>query len=218
MFENRFDAGRKLVQELIQYKDQHPVIVALARGGVPVGFEIARELHAPLEVLIVRKLSLATNPEFGIGAITEGNVQVLDKEIIHHLKIPDQELLEIIEKEKQELYRRIQLYRNNKPLPKLTNQLIILVDDGLATGVSAEAAIVYLKKQKPKHIIFTAPVCAKNTSKEFMDMGMNVICLVYPANFGSVAQEYKEFDQLTDEEVIHLLQKSRNNFTTNPLN
>lgn len=209
IFENRQDAGIRLAAGLAKYKEKQPIIVALPRGGVPVGFKIAKILHAPLEIVVARKIGAPRNPEFGIGGIAEGNVYVLDEPTVRLLKISKKELADVINKEKEELKRRVTLYRNDKPLPSLKNRTVILVDDGLATGVTARAAIAGIKKRKPKQIIFASPVCAYDTARELRNVVDAVICITTPIDFTSVGAWYKSFEQTTDEEVIELLKQSK---------
>lgn len=209
IFENREEAGRKLAVKLSKYRAEKPLVLALPRGGVPVGFEIAEKLGASLDVLISRKIGAPHNPEFGIGAVAEGNIRVLDKPVIRLLNISKEDLETVSNEEKRELVRRAELYRSNQPLPSFKNRIIILVDDGLATGVTARAAIKALKKQNPKKIVFASPVCAYDTAGEFRHLVDDVVCVSTPVDFESVGLWYRNFDQVTDREVINLLHQSK---------
>lgn len=209
IFVNRIDAGKQLARQLIAFMNKEPIIFAIPRGGVPVGFVVAEILHAPLEVLVVRKISVLHNPEFGIGAIAEGNIRILDKPAQQRLPISQIELEEIIRREKIELKRRVSIYRNDKPFPRLKNKTAILVDDGLATGVTARAAITSLKKRKPKHLVFASSVCAYDAAEELRDIVDSVICVIKPVDFRAVGQWYSKFNQVSDEEVIALLWQNR---------
>ncbi len=209
IFENRQEAGRRLATELAEYKDKQVVILALPRGGIPIGFEIAKILHAPLEVLVARKIGAPYNPEFGIGAIAEGNVRVLDEPTLKLLEISKKGLDEVTDKEKEELKRRVALYRNNKPLPILKDRVVILVDDGLATGVTARAAIRGIRKHKPRELIFASPVCAYDTAAEFKHLVDDVVCVTKPVDFSAVGSWYRSFEQVSDEEVVELLRRSK---------
>ena len=164
MFADRIEAGEKLAAKLLTYQNEGPLVIALPRGGVAVGSPIASTLHAPLEVVIVRKLGAPQNLELGIGAIAEDGVEYLDTDMLDYFQVSQGTLHLIQEREIAEMERRKRLYRKGKPLPLLTNRTVILVDDGLATGVSAYAAILSLKKHHPKKILFAVPVCSMETA------------------------------------------------------
>lgn len=208
MFEDRVDAGQQLAAQLKDYKDS-PIVLALPRGGVPVGFAVAKVLGVALDVIVVRKIGAPHNREFGIGAVAEGNVQVLDESTIKLLAVAKTELAEVIKKEKEELKRRVALYRNNKPLPALKNKTVILVDDGLATGVTARAAIASVKKRKPKQVIFASPVCAYDTAQELLHVVNKVVCVTTSVDFTAVGAWYRSFEQTTDAQVVVLLKRSK---------
>lgn len=207
VFEDRREAGKLLAKKLVPFQKEHPIVLALPRGGVPIGFEIAKSMYVPLDVLVVRKIGSPHNPEFGIGAIAEENTQILDKSSINTLGISKKELAGIIKKEKEELKRRVNLYRKNRSPPLMKDKTVIIVDDGLATGVTAKAAISSVKKGKPKQVIFAAPVCAYDTIQELKGLVDNVVCIAKPHDFGSVGRWYREFEQISDEEVINFLKK-----------
>lgn len=207
VFENRQEAGKLLAIELAYYKNKKPIVLALPRGGVPVGFEIARILHAPLDVFVARKIGIPQNPEFGMGAVAEGNVKVFNERIIS--LIPKEKLEGETFRQEEELKRRIKMYRHNKPLPPLTSKVVILVDDGLATGVTARAAITSIKKQKPKMIIFASPVCAYDTAKELKDMVDDIVCVATLVDLKAVGMWYQSPHEVVDEEVVEFLKQSR---------
>jgi putative phosphoribosyl transferase len=209
VFENRHEAGKLLASELARYKRSKPVILALPRGGVEVGFEIAKILRAPLDVLVTRKIGSLNNPEFGIGAISEGNERILDESTVNFLGIPKKDLEQAIEKEQKELNRRVAIYREGRPIPLLKDRTVILVDDGVATGVTARAAIVSIRKQKPKQVILASPVCAYSAVRKFQRLADKVICLTTPADFSAVGIWYRSFEQVTDEKVVKLLRQSK---------
>lgn len=208
VFENRQEAGKKLGSELLKFRDQNPFVLAMPRGGVPIGVEVAEILHAPLEVIIVRKIGLSGNREFGIGAIAEGDIKVLDNATLEALGIDDEELADTIELEEQELKRRVQIYRNGKQLPNLTGKTAILVDDGMATGITAKAAIKAVKKLTPKKIILATPVCALDTVESLKNLVDEAICLAAPFEFSAVGLWYRNFTQVSDQEVIDLLKRN----------
>lgn len=207
MFEDRVEAGKQLAQRLTKYENESPLVVALPRGGVAVGFPIAKALHAPLEVEIVRKLGAPQNLELGIGAIAEDGVVYLDQDMLEYFQVSTGTLRLIQEREKAELERRRQLYRGGKPLGLLTNRTVILVDDGLATGVTARAAILSLKKHHPKKIIFAVPVCSQETAIDIREMVDSIICLEHPEKLDAIGRYYEDFRQVTDEEVLAQLRR-----------
>lgn len=209
IFEDRKEAGKLLAARLKTLKLGKPIILALPRGGVPTGYEIAEVLNLPFYVFVARKIGSPENPEFGIGSIAEGNVLILERELINNLHISQKQLKEIINLEKEELKRRVFLYRNNQPIPSLKNKIVILVDDGLATGITARAAIQAIKKQNPKNVIFASPVCAYDTAEQFFKLVDNVVCITIPGDFSAVGLWYRHFEQVTDEEVIDLLHKNQ---------
>lgn len=216
LFKDRTEAGRFLAAELTKDiltnsdpRARQPIILALPRGGVPIGVMIAQTLHAPLEVINARKIGAPHNLELGIGALAEGNIRILDKSIIKILNISKKELTGETQKAKEELSRRIALYRNNKPLVPLKGKTVILVDDGLATGVSAQAAISAIKKKHPKKLFFASPVCARDSAKALKSLVDGVICITTPVDFTAVGCWYRNFEQVTDEKVMALLGQSK---------
>lgn len=211
MFEDRVEAGKLLGERLAKYENEAPLVIALPRGGVVVGSPIAKALHSPLEVVIARKLGAPQNLELGIGAVAEDGIVYLDHDMLDYFEISGSTLRLIEERELLEVERRKQIYRNGKPLPLLTNRTVILVDDGLATGVTARAAILSLKKHHPKKIIFALPVCSKETAGEIRSMVDTSICLEKPERMDAIGRYYEDFAQVSDEEVLSLLHKSTNN-------
>lgn len=208
VFENRQEAGRQLAAKLSRYKNKNAIVLALPRGGIYIGFEVAKALHLPLDVIVSRKIGAPVNPEFGIGAISENNVQVMDEHAVKSLGISKEELKKTVRKEKKELRRRVDDYRNKKAL-SLANKIVILVDDGVATGVTARAAIVSIKKQKPKQVIFAVPVCALEAVDTFKSLADKFICIEKPGNLSAVGNWYKSFNQVEDAEVISLLKQNK---------
>ncbi len=208
LFRNRTEAGNRLAERLAEYADARPIILALPRGGVPVGYQVAQKLHAPLEVIVVRKIGEPNNPEFGIGAVAEGDTLILDQELIETLGTDSTAITNLISQEKTELMRRVQVYRGGRPLPSLRNQTIILVDDGLATGITARGAITAVKKQQPRQLILATPVGAADTVQALQKEVDQLVCLATPANFAAVGTWYEQFDQTEDEEVVKLLHQA----------
>lgn len=208
IFKDRQEAGRKLGESLNKYQSENPIVLSIPRGGVVTGFEVAKLLKAPLDMIIVRKVGVPSQPELGMGAVAEGNIEILDKDMIKSLRIPKDLVDEVVLKEKAEIERRKNLYRYNKPIIDVKDRFVILVDDGLATGISARAAIESLKKLKPKKIIFAAPVCAKESVKSMKNLVDEVYCMLTPSGFSAVGNWYQNFDQVADEEVKEMLRNS----------
>ena len=209
IFKDRIEAGQQLAKELLAYRNKKDLLIlALPRGGVPVAFEIAKLLHAPITVFLVRKLGVPGQEELAMGAIAEGNINILDNELIHYLNITEQQVQHVLQKEQHELTRRLQHYRLGKPLPALNNKVIVLVDDGIATGATFKAAIQALKILKPKRLIVATPVASQSSLQEITALVDETVCLATPEPFYSIGQWYQYFDQTNDEEVLNLLQAS----------
>jgi putative phosphoribosyl transferase len=212
MFEDRLDAGKKLAAKLLGREKEKAIVIALPRGGVSVAVPIAQALQTPLEVLIVRKLGSPYDPEMGIGAVAEDGVTFLDTELVNLLQVATSIVKFLREKEIIELERRKQLYRNGKPLPLLTNKTVVLVDDGLATGVTAHAALLSLKKLHPKKIIFAVPVCSEETARSIRMFVDRIICLDGIDKLEAIGKYYHDFNQVSDEEVVAYLHKVNRNY------
>jgi predicted phosphoribosyltransferase len=209
-FEDRRDAGRKLAAKLSRFRDERCVVFGLPRGGVPVGYEISRSLGAPLDVFVSRKLGAPGQPEFGIGAVAAGGVRVLSTDVIRRLGISEEYVERITAQEVAEVNRRLRFFRGGRPEMVVEGRIAILVDDGLATGVTARAAVEALKLRKPGRLILAAPVCAAQTAELFLSRVDELLCLASPSDLGAIGLWYKNFDQTTDEEVVRLLEKARN--------
>jgi predicted phosphoribosyltransferase len=210
IYENRLQAGRYLATLLEQYANNPDVIVlALPRGGVPVGFEVAKALNVPLDVFIVRKLGVPGHEELAMGAIATGGIIVLNNEVINMLHIPRRIIDAVAAREEQELQRRDHLYRDDRPLPDVKGKIIILVDDGLATGSTMRAAIEALKQEHPARIVVATPVGAPQTCEELGQLVSQVICAQTPEPFYGVGYWYQNFEQTSDQEVHDLLAQAR---------
>ncbi|MBI2022876.1 phosphoribosyltransferase [Candidatus Daviesbacteria bacterium] len=207
MFANRATAGVKLAEKLKKIKFTNPLILALPRGGVPVGFEIAKRLKTPLEVIVARKIGSPNNPELGVGAISEEGNIVLDRGLIGFLGISDLELRKIITSENEELQRRINLYRKGKKIGGLSKFEVILVDDGLATGGTAKAAVKFIKTKKPKKLIFASPIGSREIVESIKKMVDDIVILDIADGLGSIGAWYRDFKQLTDKEVLEILKR-----------
>jgi len=208
LFINRQDAGQKLASALASYqKATETLVIALPRGGVVVGFEVAQFLQLPLDIFCPRKIGAPFNPEFAIGAITETGDGVFSKDVIQHLGISQTELDALIEKEKKEAARRLAYFRKGLPPRQLQSKRVILVDDGLATGSTMRAAIKTAKAENAKEVIVAVPVAPPDTMKLIEKEADKTLSLYVPANFYAVGQFYEFFDQTTDDEVVDLLNR-----------
>ena len=208
-FLNRVDAGRQLARRLTAHAGRSDVIVlALPRGGVPVAAEIASTLTAPLDVFLVRKIGVPGHPELAMGAIAEGGVRVLHEHLIEELGISRATVDQISSRERLELDRRDRLYRGDRPAPVVRDRTVILVDDGLATGATMEAAIAALREMKPARIIVAVPVGAMETCDRIGKLADEVVCLSTPTFFNAVGQWYEDFSETSDRDVRDLLAPS----------
>ena len=208
MFENRTDAGRKLATRLQKYRDRSPMIIALPRGGVPVGYEVAKALGAPLDVLIARKIGAPGQAEFGIGAIAQGGAVYLNQDLVRDLGVTQEYLDVVTRREMAEMARRLRAYRGNRAPLDVAGRTVIVVDDGLATGATTRAAVRALRKMSPREIILAVPVCAAQTAREIRAEFDEVICASAPEQFRAVGLWYNDFEQTTDEEVVSLLARA----------
>lgn len=216
-FADRRSGGRALAARLSWVKARKDaVVLALPRGGVPVAFEIARKLNAPLDVFLVRKLGVPGQEELAFGAIASGGVTVFNKSVLRFLELSDEELKAIIEREQKELERREKLYRGNRPPLDLTGKICILVDDGLATGATMTAALDAVRAHRPQQIIIAAPVACESVCRTLAKLpGERCVCVMQPEPFDAVGKWYEDFEQTTDEEVLELLARAVNDSRAN---
>jgi putative phosphoribosyl transferase len=205
-FADRRDAGRRLAEQLTSLASEQPIVVALPRGGVPVGREIADALDAPLEILAVRKLGPPHNPEYGIGALAEDGTLVVDSEAIAVLRIPNGELDAIVAHEAAELVRRVRAYRGDRPPLDLEGRTVIVVDDGVATGVTDTAALRAVRRQNPRRVLLAVPVSSPDAVQRLRSEADQIVCLRVPPRLRSVGEWYRDFSQVSDEEVLDALQ------------
>lgn len=213
-YHNRQEAGIILAKHLKAITHQEDkIVLALPRGGVPVAFEIAKQLSAPLDVFIVRKLGVPGHEELAFGALATGGAHVFNDEIIQSLQLDDVEIKKVIAKEEKELKRREIAYRDNAPLPKLKGKTVILVDDGIATGATMRVAIQSLRQFSPKKLIVAVPVADYDLSQKLEPLADEFICPLRPKHFYAVGAWYDDFGQTEDEEVHQLLNQSKD-FTT----
>ena len=206
-FSTRRKAGEELASKLGKYAGRGDVLVlALPRGGVPVGYEVARALHAPLDVFVVRKLGVPEDEELAMGAIASGGVRIVNEEVTRAVGISEEAIDAVARQEWVELERRERLYRGDRPRPAVQDRTVILVDDGLATGSTMRAAATALRQMRPAKIIVAVPVAAPETCDEFREEVDEVICAIIPEPFMAVGAWYEDFSQTSDDEVRELLQ------------
>ncbi len=211
-FRNRLEAGRLLGERLRQESLRRPVwVLAVPRGGVEVGYAIARALQAPMEVIIARKIGAPGNPELGIGAVSYGGTIVWNEPLVRALGLSEAQLRRLADDEYLELRRREHVYRRNRPMPSLKGTTVILTDDGLATGITARAAIEAIRAMNPAEIVLAVPVCAPESAEEIRPLVDRMICLLTPSPFYAVGMWYQEFPQLMDDEVLAYLEAAQGN-------
>lgn len=215
-FRDREEAGRLLAERLREYAGEAPVVLALPRGGVAVGYEIARALDAPLDVMMVRKLGVPWHPELGMGAIAEGGAVYLNRDVLAEAELDPEELQRVIDEEARELERRVQRYRGGRPPPELKGRTVILVDDGLATGGTARAAIRALRDFGVGRIILALPVAASQTAELLRPEVDALVAVQEPSNLWAIGNWYEDFHQMTDEEVLVLLDQAHRSTGVSP--
>ena len=208
-FRDRAQAGRTLARMLSTYANRPGVLVlALPRGGVPVGYEVARALAAPLDVFLVRKLGLPGHEELAMGAIATGGVRVLNDEVLAHVNVPSAVIEAVAAREAAELERRERVYRGDRPPPNVRGRTVILVDDGLATGATMRAAVEALRQQAPARIVMAVPVAAPSVCEEFQHAVDQAVCAMTPEPFFAVGLWYEDFSPTSDDEVRDLLARA----------
>lgn len=206
VFHDRFEAGRLLGERLASLRrDKAVLVLALPRGGVPVAYEVAKALAAPLDVLLVRKLGYPAQPELAMGAIASGGAVVLNQDAIDELDIPRQVIEQVAARELEQLRRREEIYRRDRPPVDVADRIVILVDDGLATGSTMRAAVGTLKRQRPRRLIIAVPVGARVTCAELSREADEVVCVECPPDFRAVGVWYRDFSPVADETVQRLL-------------
>ncbi len=209
LFADRFDAGRRLADALGEYVDNPDIVVlALPRGGVPIGYEVASRLHAPLDLYLVRKLGVPGHEELAMGAVAGDGTCVVDEDLIASLQIDEATLEEVIRRETAELRRRETVYRESRPTLDVAGKIVIVVDDGLATGATMRAAAMALRAQNPAAIVAAVPVAAPRTCAGLQRVVERVVCVYTPEPFHAVGLYYRNFEQTGDDEVRRLLSRS----------
>lgn len=208
-FRDRAEAGRALARELRRRQEQgalpRPVVLALPRGGVPVGREVARALDAPLDVLVARKIGAPAHEEYGVGALAGDDPPLFDRWAMDRLGLTEEALAGVVERERAELHRREDRYRQGRPPPRLDGHTAIVVDDGLATGSTARAALRRVRRQQPARVVLAVPVSAPEAAASLREEADDVVCLSAPGDFLSVGEWYEDFAQLTDDDVLEAL-------------
>jgi putative phosphoribosyl transferase len=210
LFRNRTDAGRQLVPLLEHLRDRKPIVLALPRGGVPVGFEIARVLKAPLDLMLVRKLGAPFNPEYAIGAVVDGQPPgiFVDEDIVGQLRIPQDYIDRTIRHELAEIERRRNTYRRDRPPVPVAGRTVIVVDDGIATGATVRVALRALRQAGPERVILAVPVAPPSAIEALRPDFDEAVCVATPEDFGSIGSFYDDFSQLDDAAVINLLDRA----------
>jgi putative phosphoribosyl transferase len=209
LFRDRTEAGQVLAARLTEYGDRADVLVlALPRGGVPVAYEVARALHVPLDIFLVRKLGVPGHEELAMGAIASGGVRVLNEDVVRELRISPETIASVAAGEQRELERRERSYRGERPMFDVRGRTVLLIDDGLATGSTMRAAIAALRRKGPARIVVAVPVGSSETCAEFQDEADETVCARTPEPFYAVGRWYEDFTQTTDEEVHDLMHRA----------
>jgi putative phosphoribosyl transferase len=208
-FRDRRDAGQRLAALVAELDLPAPIVLALPRGGVPVAAEVAERLGAQLDVLVARKLGAPQQPELGLGALAEGGVRVLDDDLVRRLGLTERDLEAVTAREQLELDRRVQAYRGGRPLPAVAGRAVVVVDDGVATGGTAEAALRSVRAGGPARLVLAVPTAAPDAVRRLAQVADDVVCVIAPESLTAVGQWYEDFTQTTDREVADLLAAAR---------
>lgn len=207
IFKNRSDAGQRLAIALARYAPERPLVLALPRGGVPVAYEVARALDAPLDVFIARKLGAPLQPEFAIGAVAEGGVVIVDP-TAEEVGVDAQRLARAIAREQAEIATRVERFRGGRPLGDVRGRTVIVIDDGIATGATARASLRALRAMGPARLVLAVPVVAADTVATLRGEVDELVCLEAPVDFAAVGYWYEDFEQVSDDEVSELLRRA----------
>jgi putative phosphoribosyl transferase len=210
LFADRSEAGRRLAEQLLRFKDQRPVVLALPRGGVPVGFEVAQALDAPLDLVLVRKIGAPFQPELAVGAVVDGGrpETVVNEDLVRESHIPESYIAEESARQLREIERRRELYLAGRARVPVEGRTAIVVDDGIATGATMEAALHATRRANPKRLVLATPVAPPDTIERLRHQADDVVCLATPRLFAAIGAFYADFRQLSDEEVVDLLRRA----------
>jgi len=210
LFVDRSEAGRRLAEPLLRFKEERPVVLALPRGGVPVGFEVAQALDAPLDLVLVRKIGAPFQPELAVGAVVDGGraETVINEEIVRELQIPKSYLEDESARQLEEIERRRKLYLADRSRVPVEGRTAIVVDDGIATGATMEAALHATRRANPKRVVLATPVAPSDSLEQLRPQADEVVCLATPRLFAAIGMFYEDFQQLTDENVVDLLRRA----------
>ena len=209
IFQNRKDAGERLARKLLKYRDAEPIVLGLPRGGLPVAYEVARALEAPLDVWVVRKVGAPFQPELGLGAVAEGGVLYLDHDTLRLLGASETEVVEIAERKAVEVEERVRRFRRGHPPPVIRGRTAIIVDDGIATGGTVRAAVRALRQLEPAWLVVATPVAAEESLQALRPEVDDVVCLETPSYLGAIGAWYEDFTQVQDHEVEEFLEHAR---------
>ncbi len=208
-FQDRTEAGRRLAEALSEHRGEDPIVLALPRGGVPVGYEVARALHAALDVWVVRKIGVPWHPELGVGAVAEGGYVYLSPDIVSQVGMSPEQVSTATDAQRLEVERRVRAFRGARPRPALAGRTVILVDDGIATGGTVRAAIGAIRAQQPAKIVLAVPVAAPETVAELAPEVDRVVAILQPSDLYAIGVWYVDFSQVPDEEVVRILERAR---------
>lgn len=205
IFENRYEAGEKLAFLLHRFLENNTYVIGLPRGGVEVAFPICMNLRLPMDVIIARKITLPSQPEFAIGAISESGITQMNETLVNHFHLSQEDITQLVNNEKKELHRQIQNYRGNRSLSYLSNATVFVIDDGVATGLTAQAALRSIRLFHPKNIVFATPVCAAQSLLRLQKFADHVVSIITPSNLHAVGNYYRHFAQVDDNRVMELV-------------
>ncbi len=208
-FSNREEAGRQLASRLLGYKDEAPIVLGLPRGGVPVAYQVAKALNAPMDIWVVRKVGAPGFQEFGLGAVAEGGILYLNAESVEEVGASPAEVREIVLRKTAEVAERAQRLRRGQPPPRVEGRTVILVDDGIATGGTVRAAIQSLRSARPRKIVLAVPVAASQSLEELQELADDIVCVFDTPAMYAIGAWYEDFQQVPDEEVVRLLELAR---------